>query len=55
MTAEEIWEKNKKRINEIYNFFNKEKNIIIIWESSMINSDLLLKILIENKNNIIYI
>jgi len=54
MTASEIWERDKKRISEIYKHFNEEKNIIIIWESSVINSDFLLKLLLENKNNIIY-
>lgn len=57
MSAEEIWIKDKNRIEQIYNFFNKEINIIIIWESTVINKDYLLKILEDNKNknNIIYV
>lgn len=57
MSAEDIWEKDKKRIDDIYKNFNEKVNIIIIWESSVIDKDYLLKILIDNKekNNIIYI
>ena len=57
MSAEEIWVKDKNRIEQIYNFFNKEINIIILWESTIINKEYLLKILEDNKNknNIIYV
>ena len=57
MTAYEIWEKDKTRINNIHNHFNNDINIIIIWENTIINKDYLLKLLTDNykKNNIIYI
>jgi len=55
LTAKEIWEKDNKRINNIYNKINK--NIIIIWEDTKINKSLLIKILNDNinKKNIIYV
>jgi len=55
LTAEQIWEKDKIRINNIYNTINK--NIIIIWEDTKINKSLMIKILNDNKNkkNIIYV
>jgi hypothetical protein len=45
-TAGEIWISDKKRINKIYEHFNKNR---------ILNSDFLNKILNENKNIILYI
>jgi hypothetical protein len=57
LTANEIWEKDKKRIDKIYSYYNNNINIIIIWESTKINNELLYKILEDNKNknNILYV
>lgn len=54
-TAFEIWQSDKKRIDSIYNHFNNEISIIIIWENSKINADFLFKIINDNKNEIMYI
>lgn len=54
-TAGEIWISDKKRINKIYEHYNKNITIIIIWENRILNSEFLNKILNENKNVILYI
>jgi hypothetical protein len=51
--AYEIWEKDKTRIDYLFNHeFKKNITILIIWESSKIIEEQLLKILnkIKNKN-----
>ena len=56
--AYEIWEKDKKRINYIYNHeFNKKITILIIWESTIISEEYLINLLdkIKFTNKIIEI
>lgn len=54
--AKEQWERDKIRINNIYTT-NVNNSIIIIWESTKLTPEFLLKILdeIKNKHLIIYL
>ena len=49
--AYEIWEKDKKRIDYLFNKeFNKNVAILIIWESTKISEEILLSILNKLKH-----
>ncbi len=54
MTSEEIWEKDRKRLDIIKQGVN---SIIVIWESSKIDGSLISKVIndISNKKTIVYI
>jgi hypothetical protein len=51
MTALEIWKKDSRRIDEIFDFFKGKVNVIVVWEGSNIGLENFSN-LINNLNNI---
>jgi len=56
--ASEVWERDEKRINYIFEkIFNKQITILIVWASTKFSPEYFIKLLseIKNKNTILEI